>query len=159
MLVWGDSIYVPFWYSVAGWWVADYVEVWTVARVVGLVSFHLSFHYVFRSSNWQKHAFKKFGLKALIWGKKPVLLEDKLLVSGWWGIGRHLNYTGEIFTYLSFSLCTGCSHFIPYILPVSLLILLSQRAWRDDVRCKEKYATLWDKYCRVAKFKMFPFVY
>ena len=159
MLVWGDMIYVPFWYSIVGWWVADNVKQWSVAELVGLLVFHLAAHSLFRTSNWQKHSFKKFGKKALIWGKEPILLEDKLLVSGWWGIGRHLNYTGEIFTYLSFSLCSGASSPIAYLLPFSLLILLGQRAWRDDQRCSEKYGTLWTKYCKVAKFKMIPFLY
>ena len=62
--------------------------------------------------------------KTKIWGEKPKLLKDKLLISGWWGIGRHLNYTGEIITYLSFSLCTGFNSLIPHLLPISLLILL-----------------------------------
>jgi Ergosterol biosynthesis ERG4/ERG24 family len=56
----------------------------------------------------------------------------KLLVSGWWGIGRKINYTGELGVYLSFALCAGVSHWQPFLVPLSLLSLLMQRDARDD---------------------------
>ena len=38
---------------------------------------------------------------ARIWGRPAATLEGRLLISGFWGIGRHLNYTGEILVYLA----------------------------------------------------------
>jgi len=87
------------------------------------------------------------------------MLGGRLLVSGWWGIGRHMNYTGEIMVYTSFALCTGLVSPWPYLLPLSLVILLTQRASRDDAKCSAKYGELWKEYCRVAKFRVIPFVY
>jgi Delta14-sterol reductase len=52
MLVWGDLIYVPFWYSVIGWWIADYTEKWSTLGYIGLLAFHFAFHFLFRTSNW-----------------------------------------------------------------------------------------------------------
>jgi len=36
-----------------------------------------------------------------------------------------LNYTGEILTYLTFILTTGFKSFVPYLLPLSLTLLLA----------------------------------
>jgi delta14-sterol reductase len=123
----------------------------------------LAASYLFRVSNLQKHQFK---LKQANprnffywWNKDLVVLENKLLCSGFWGIGRHLNYTGEILVYLSISTISGFNSLLPYTLPFSLLLLLTHRAWRDEQRCKEKYGPLWIKYCRIARFRMIPFVY
>ncbi len=164
MLVWGDLVYVPFLYSMVAWWVVDRGwsdaghEPWPIAAYVGLVGIHVMSHWVFRGSNWQKDRFKR-DPKAKIWGRTPELLGGKLLVSGWWGIGRKINYTGEIGVYLSWALCAGFAAPYPYLLPASLFILLTQRAWRDDRRCRAKYGELWDRYCERAKFKMLPFIY
>jgi len=161
MLVWGDMIYVPFLYSLCGWFVADNINqplsfIWIVTTFI----LHFVGHYTFRESNWQKFDLRKYGSQVTIWGKKVQLLEGRLLISGFWGIGRHLNYTGEIFVYLSIALCTGTTSLIPYILPLSLCILLAQRASRDDQRCRKKYGnSLWNKYCQIAKFRMIPFIY
>jgi delta14-sterol reductase len=161
MLVWGDLIYVPYLYSIAGWFVADNIHkplsmTWTIVTLL----IHFTGHYIFRESNWQKFDVRKYGPLVTIWGKKVELLEGKLLLSGFWGIGRHLNYTGEILLYLSIALCSGTTSFVPYILPISLTILLSQRASRDDQRCRKKYGDkTWNRYCQIAKFRMIPFIY
>ena len=161
MLVWGDMIYVPFLYSIAGWFIADNVHKplspsWLILTFL----LYVIGHYVFRESNWQKFDVRKYGSQVKIWGKKVELLEGRLLLSGFWGIGRHINYTGEILVYLSIALCSGTISFVPYILPLSLSILLSQRAYRDDQRCRKKYGDkTWNKYCQIAKFRMIPFIY
>ena len=62
--------------------------------------------------------------------------------SGWWRIGRKINYTGEIMVYSSFALCTGFDSLIPYLLPLWLCVLLPHRAWRDEQRCAAKYGEL-----------------
>ena len=94
----------------------------------------------------------------MIWGRPAEALDGKLLVSGWWGIGRHLNYTGEIVAYLALSLTAGAS-FVPYLLPLWMVALLSHRARRDDGRCRAKYGELWERYCARARFRMLPIVY
>jgi len=161
MLVWGDLIYVPFLYSIVGWFVADNVhKPLSISWVIFTVLLYFISHYIFRESNWQKFDVRKYGPLVKVWGKRVELLEDRLLISGFWGIGRHLNYTGEILVYLSIALCSGTISFIPYILPLSLFILLSQRAYRDDQRCRKKYGDqLWNRYCQIAKFRMIPFIY
>ena len=44
-------------------------------------------------------------------------------MSGFWGIGRKLNYTGELMIYMAWTLTTGFHSIIPYILPLWLAVL------------------------------------
>jgi len=158
MLVWGDYAFVPFCYSVAGWYLVDRTEplpTWALVLLPVLFVFGL---WLFRGANSQKDRFKR-DPQAPIWGKPPETIGGRILVSGFWGIGRKLNYTGEICVYLSFTLPVGFDSVVPWLLPLWLISLLVHRAWRDEKRCREKYGDLWDQYCRRARFRMLPFVY
>jgi delta14-sterol reductase len=158
MLAWGDLTFVPFAYSLVGWYLVDRIDPLPIWAFVGLpIMFALGL-WIFRGSNQQKDEFKRDpGTK--IWGKPAETIGGKILVSGFWGIGRKLNYTGEILVYWSFTLLAGGASFVPYLLPTWLIALLAHRAWRDDRRCRAKYGPLWDEYCRRATFRMVPFVY
>ncbi len=158
MLVWGDLVYLPFLYSLPGFWIIDETTPFSTLQWALLTAFFLIALTLCFQANWQKERFKR-DPQAKIWGKPAKTIGGKLLISGWWGIGRKLNYTGEVGVYLSFALCAGLSHWQPYLLPLSLLLLLTQRATRDDRKCRAKYGPLWEEYCRRAKFRMIPFVY
>jgi delta14-sterol reductase len=158
MLVWGDLTYLPFLYSLPGWWMVDATEPFSGAALAALVAFHFAALAIFRQSNWQKERFKQ-DPSAPIWGKPPRLVGGKLLASGYWGIGRKLNYTGEILVYISFAACAGFSALGPWLLPLALLGLLAHRAQRDDKRCRAKYGPLWAEYKKIARFRVIPFVY
>lgn len=158
MLVWGDYAFVPFCYSVCGWYVLANpapMPGWEVAALVAL--FAVGF-WLFRGSNEQKHRYKE-NPQARIWGRTPETVGGRLLVSGFWGIGRKLNYTGELMVYFAWTLTTGFHSIVPYLLPLWLLGLFSHRAWRDDQRCRAKYGPLWEEYCARARFRMIPFLY
>jgi delta14-sterol reductase len=158
MLVWGDYAFVPFMYSIVGWYLVDQttsIPIWAAALLALMFALGL---WIFRGANQQKDEFKR-DPRAKIWGKPAQTLGGKILVSGFWGIGRKLNYTGEIMVYASFTLLSGFTSFVPYLLPAWLVGLLVHRAWRDDKRCREKYGALWEQYCQRATFKMIPFVY
>ena len=75
------------------------------------------------------------------------------------GIGRHLNYTGEICVYLAFTLTTGLASWVPYLLPAWLGGLLWHRSRRDERRCRAKYGELWGRYTQRVRYSMLPFVY
>lgn len=158
MLVWGDYVLVPFFYSVGGWYVLRNLDPMAVYEVVALILLFAVGMTLSRGANQQKHRFKE-NPEAKIWGKAPKTIDGRLLVSGFWGIGRKLNYTGELVVYLSWTLCTGFDSIVPYLLPLWLVGLLVHRAWRDEQRCREKYGDMWDDYCRRARFRMIPFVY
>jgi Delta14-sterol reductase len=158
MLVWGDYAFVPFAYSIVGWFLVDQtrdIPAWAGAI---LAMTFLAGLWIFRGANQQKDEFKR-DPKIKIWGRPAETIGGKILVSGFWGVGRKLNYTGEIMVYWSFTLLVGFDSIIPYLLPIWLMALLSHRAWRDDKRCRQKYGALWEQYCRRATFKMVPFIY
>jgi delta14-sterol reductase len=158
MLIWGDLVLVPFFYSLIGWFLVDRLSPIPIPVAIAITLLYLFGLWLFRGANLQKYRFKK-DPHTKIWGQPAKALEGKLLISGWWGIGRKLNYTGEICLYLAIAILTGFNSVIPYLLPLWLGSLLIHRSWRDDRRCRAKYKDLWDTYCAKARFRIIPFIY
>ncbi|MFV8753835.1 hypothetical protein ACNOYE_25095 [Nannocystaceae bacterium ST9] len=158
MLLWGDLVLVPFFYCIGGWWLLANPEPMPLIGVLAIAALFTLGLWIFRESNAQKNRFKK-DRQSIIWGKPAQTLGGRLLISGWWGIGRKINYSGEIMVYASFALTTGFHSLIPYLLPLWLCVLLPHRAWRDEQRCQAKYGELWAEYSKIAKFRMIPFLY
>jgi delta14-sterol reductase len=158
MLLWGDLVLVPFFYCIAGWFLLGQTESIPVPRAAALVGLFVLGLWIFRGANAQKNRFKA-DPACRIWGVPARAVGGRLLASGFWAIGRKLNYTGEILVYGSFALTTGFSSVVPYLLPLWLCVLLPHRAWRDEQRCRAKYGALWDEYCRIARFRMVPWLY
>jgi 7-dehydrocholesterol reductase len=48
---------------------------------------------------------------------------------------------------------------VPYVYVTFLTILLTDRATRDDRRCRAKYGASWEEYCRRVPWKIIPGVY
>lgn len=158
MLIWGDYVLVPFFYCLAGWWLVHAPEPLSPVAAAALVLLFAVGFWIFRGANEQKHRFKR-DPHALIWGQPARSLDGRLLVSGFWGIGRHLNYTGEICIYLAFTLTTGFESWTPYLLPAWLAGLLWHRSRRDEHRCRAKYGELWERYTQRVRYSMLPCVY
>jgi Delta14-sterol reductase len=158
MLVWGDYVLVPFFYSIPGWYLIhdrSPLPAWQAAALIALYVFGFV---LFRGANEQKHRFKA-DPSARIWGRPAEAIGGKLLASGFWGVGRKLNYTGELCMYYAWSLLTGFDSVIPYLLPLWLTVFFPHRALRDEARCKAKYGELWTAYCKKAKFRMIPLLF
>ena len=158
MLIWGDYVLVPFFYCLPGWWLVHASERLPPAGAITLVLLFAFGFWLFRGANEQKHRFKR-DPHAKIWGRPARSLDGRLLVSGFWGIGRHLNYTGEICVYLAFTLTTGFASWVPYLLPAWLAGLLAHRSRRDERRCRAKYGELWGRYTQQVRFAMLPFIH
>ena len=158
MLAWGDYVLVPFFYCLSGWWVlheTDAFPGWAAALICLLF---VAGFCMFRGANEQKHRFKQ-NPQVSIWRRTAETLDGRLLVSGFWGLGRHLNYTGEICVYFAFALTTAFASWIPFALPVWLAALLLHRARRDDRRCRTKYGELWERYTERVPHALIPGVY
>lgn len=155
MLVWGDLVLVPFFYCTAGWYLLAQPEPMSTPALVALAALFSLGLWIFRGANKQKHTFK-VNPSAPIWGEAPRLLGGKLLISGWWGLGRKINYTGELTVYFAIAATAGLSHIGPFLVPLWLLSLLVHRAWRDEQRCSAKYGDLWREYCRAVPVRMLP---
>ena len=158
MLVWGNFVLVPFFYCIAGWSLVHAEVNLSPIFAIALVLLYVFGFWLFRGANEQKHRFKQ-DERVKIWGRPAETLDGRLLISGFWGIGRHLNYTGEICVYLAFVLTVGFESWIPYLLLAWLVGLLWHRSWRDERRCRAKYGALWDRYVERARFSMIPFVH
>ena len=158
MLIWGDYVLVPFFYCLPGWWLIHASAPLSPIAAVGIVLLFAFGFWLFRGANEQKHRFRR-DPDVTIWGQPARTLDGRLLVSGFWGIGRHLNYTGEISIYLAFTLTTGFASWAPYLLPVWLAGLLWHRSRRDEHRCHAKYGELWERYTQRVRYSMLPFVY
>jgi 7-dehydrocholesterol reductase len=106
-----------------------------------------------------------------IWGSKPNLIQavyqtetgetkqTLLLTSGWWGLSRHFHYIPELSAAFFWALPALFSNFLPYFYFVFLTILLIDRAFRHDRRCKEKYGKHWDEYCEKVPYKFIPYLF
>ena len=106
---------------------------------------------------------------AQIWGRPAEYLtatyttekgeqkQSLLLLSGWWGIARHIHYVPELSAAFLWS-CGGL--FNMTIMPLTyflfLLPLLIDRAFRDDERGPLKYGKFWDEYRRHVPYKIVP---
>ena len=155
MLVWGDLVLVPFFYCTAGWYLLAQPEPMATAPLLALAAVFSLGLWIFRGANKQKHRFK-VDPRAKIWGEPARLLGGRLLVSGWWGLGRKINYTGELTVYFAIAATAGLSHIGPFLVALWLLGLLVHRAWRDEQRCAAKYGALWAEYRRVVPVRMLP---
>ena len=65
----------------------------------------------------------------------------------------------EIAAALCWSAPAGLSPPLPYFYVFFLTLLLSDRAFRDDVRCASKYNTYWQQYCKAVPYRMIPYVF
>ncbi len=54
---------------------------------------------------------------------------------------------------------TGFSHIIPYFYVCILTLILLQRIYRDDSRCRGKYGKSWDEYCAKVPYKLIPYLF
>lgn len=157
-LVWGDYVFVPFFYSLPGWYLLDRIATPSPAAAAGVVALWALGFWLFRGANGQKHRFK-LDPRTRIWGRPAEALGDRLLVSGFWGVARKLNYTGELLMYVAWTLPCGFASPVPYLPVFWLALFFPHRARRDERRCREKYGPLWDAYCARVPFRMIPFVY
>ena len=106
------------------------------------------------------------GFPRLPWGElsNPKYLQTKrgtkLLISGWWGVARHINYFGDLLMAWSWGLTTGFGSYFPYAYASFYLTpLLIHREMRDDAACQEKYGDDWQKYKKIVPYKMIPYIY
>lgn len=159
-LGWGCIVFYPYFYPVALWATVAMPDPETPAWL--LVMFTLLFFsgwVLARGANMQKFHFKRDVQKSFL-GIIPEALgkgDRKLLVNGFWGISRHINYLGEILMATGIILCTGYPSLIwPWLYPVYYILLLFSRQYYDDRRCSAKYGTLWDEYKKRVPWRIIP---
>ncbi|KAJ3322692.1 erg24, C-14 sterol reductase, partial [Blyttiomyces sp. JEL0837] len=95
MLNFGDLAWVPFTYTIQARYLSFHPVHLSPLAVVGLIALKLFGLYIFRGSNGQKNAFRTNPKSPEC--KHLKFMEtasgSKLLITGWWGVARHINYT------------------------------------------------------------------
>ncbi|KAJ3195525.1 erg24, C-14 sterol reductase [Irineochytrium annulatum] len=158
MLCYGDMAWLPFTYTLQ----ARYLSFRPVNLgrwgACGVVMLKLVGIYMFRASNGQKNAFRTDPDGESVKHLKYIETASgrKLLVSGWWGVARHINYTADWLMALSWCLPTGFSTPVPYFYAIYFAILLWHRELRDEENCQKKYGKDWDRYCKIVRYRFIP---
>lgn len=162
MLSWGCLVWVPFTFSLQAQYLVTHGHDLPLWATVGIVALNAGGYFLFRSSNLQKHRFRQ-SPSAPIWGRRPTFIRTargtQLLTAGFWGIARHLNYTGDLMMGLAWCLTCKFSHILPYFYFIYFAILLVHRERRDDQHCAARYGADWDEYRRKVPWRMIPGIY
>jgi delta14-sterol reductase len=115
-----------------------------------------------RGSNMQKFYFKTAPTRKFLWITPEALTDGKntLLVNGFWGRSRHLNYLGEIIQAVAIALAPGYfGVWMVWLYPLYYVALFLSRQLDDDTICREKYGALWDEYVARVRWRIVPGVY
>ena len=162
-LGWGCIAFYPYFYAVALWNTVDLPSAGTPTWL--LVIYALIFFSgwgLSRGANLQKYFFKK-DPKDVFLGITPETITDgkrTLLVNGFWGLSRHINYLGEILMATGLILCVGYPMMIgPWLYPLYYVVLLFPRQIDDDKRCAQKYGELWATYLKRVPYRIIPYIY
>jgi 7-dehydrocholesterol reductase len=138
-----------------------------VLLVLGILSVYINY-----DCDRQRQEFRETNGISKIWGKAPTYVVGEytvdgkvktslLLTSGWWGLARHFHYIPEILASVFWcmpSLFAPNADFfaVAIFYPIYLTLLLTDRAWRDDKRCADKYGESWKVYCKEVPYKIIP---
>jgi 7-dehydrocholesterol reductase len=176
-------VWVPAVYTSQAFYLTTNGPDWTALQafaifVAGLVCVGINY-----DSDRQRYVFRQTNGNCVIWGRQPRKIvakykttttsangtqrvEEKqslLLLDGWWTISRHFHYVPEILASFFWSLPAGwptqgvvAALLGPYFYVLYLTILLTDRAFRDDDRCRSKYGKYWDQYCDEVPYKIVP---
>lgn len=120
--------------------------------------------------DWERGVFRESSnYECTIWGKpaKYIMAEYKdstgkvkksaLLTSGFWGAGRHMNYTFELGCAFTFCACLGFDWGIwNFLYFFFIAIILFHRIYRDEEKCRKKYGQYWDRYRSEVPYILIP---
>lgn len=162
-LGWGCLTFYPFFYSISLFTTAHLPNPETPLWILALYSMIFFAGWtIARGANMQKFYFKTQPQKAFL-GIKPQTLTDgnkTLLVNGFWGLSRHINYLGELLMATGIALSVGYpTHISVWLYPLFYVALFIPRQIDDDKRCAAKYGKLWDQYVSKIKYRIIPFLY
>jgi delta14-sterol reductase len=159
----GCLAFYPYFYTVALWFTAPLpnpgLPVWLTILfgVLFLCGWVLT-----RGSNMQKYLFKTEPGRKFLWITPEVLSDGKytLLVNGFWGASRHINYLGEVIQAVAIALAAGYfGIWEVWLYPIYYVALFISRQADDDKVCRAKYGPLWDEYTAKVKYKIVPRLY
>ncbi len=159
----GCLAFYPYFYSVALWFTADLpnpgIPVWVTVLFGALF---LCGWVLTRGANMQKFYFKTKPGQKFLWIEPQAISDgnNRLLVNGFWGASRHINYLGEIIQAVAIALAPGYfAIWMVWLYPIYYIGLFLSRQIDDDAICQAKYGDLWDEYTSKVKYRIVPGVY
>ncbi|HEU0205742.1 MAG TPA: hypothetical protein VFQ74_03490 [Pseudolysinimonas sp.] len=159
----GCLAFYPYFYSVALWFTADLpnpgVPTW-VTVLFGVL--FLGGWVLTRGANMQKFFFKTAPERSFLWLAPETISDGRhsLLVNGFWGLSRHVNYLGEILQAVAIALAPGYfGVWMVWLYPLYYVALFLSRQADDDKVCRAKYGALWDEYTAKVPSKIVPHLY
>jgi protein-S-isoprenylcysteine O-methyltransferase Ste14 len=159
----GCLAFYPYFYSVALAFTAELPDpglpIWLTVLfgVLFLTGWVLT-----RGSNMQKFFFKVTPHKRFFWVTPEAITDGKnsLLVNGFWGVSRHVNYLGETLQAVAIALAAGYfGVWQVWLYPIYYIGLFISRQLDDDKVCHAKYGALWEEYTARVKYRIIPRVY
>lgn len=114
MLSFGDLVWVPFVYSLQTKYLSTYPVSLGPVGLASVTALLATGFYIFRSANSQKNNFRTNPNDPKVAHLKYIKTKtgSKLLITGWWGIARHINYLGDWIQAWPYSLPTGVAGYI-----------------------------------------------
>lgn len=189
MLSFGDLTWVPFVYSTQARYLAVYPLTLGISGIAGVLAVQALGYSIFRGANNEKNRFRTNPNDPRVAHLETMTTESgsKLLVSGWWGRARHINYLGDWIMSWSYSLPSGVAGYIihkyqnpvtgsvtrevepgaargwgmifTYFYVIYFGVLLVHREMRDEEKCRRKYGKDWERYCRRVRWRIIPGIY
>ena len=163
LMVYGWIYILPLW-GMAAHPSPGFSTVWTYVWLIAAAALYLTGWVISRGANMQKYTFKRWPDRKFLGLIQPEYIQAgdrKILVSGFWGASRHMNYLGEWFHSSAIALAFG--HFTnlwawTYFIWIVTLFVIRQR--EDDHYCARKYGPeKWAEYQARVKYRICPWVY
>lgn len=109
MLAFGDLVWVPFTYSLSARYLAVHPVQLGLPHTAAILAVQGLGYYVFRAANNQKNRFRTDPTHPSVARLEslPTAAGSRLLVDGWWGRARHINYLGDWLMSWAYCLPTG----------------------------------------------------
>ncbi len=109
MLSFGDLVWVPYIYTQQARYLSTHPVVLGPLGVTGVAAVLAAGFYIFRASNSQKNKFRTNPNDPAVAHIKYIETKtgSRLMISGWWGVARHINYLGDWLQSFPYSIPTG----------------------------------------------------
>ncbi|KAI5847777.1 ergosterol biosynthesis ERG4/ERG24 [Morchella snyderi] len=161
MLAFGDLCWLPLTYCLQARYLASHPVDLGYLGLAGVLAVQGAGYYIFRNANSTKNSFRTNPKDPKVKDIKYIETKSgsKLMVSGWWGVSRHINYLGDWIMAWAWCLPTGFGTPVTYFYVAYFAVLLLHRERRDEAKCKAKYGEDWKRYTEIVKYRIIPGIY
>lgn len=169
-ICWGCLVWVPAFYTYSSYFLVAQPSLLSTQAAIGVAFLGLACVLMNYRVDYEKQLFRTTEGRCQLWGRDVVYMDvvdqsrtpakkSKLLLSGCWGVVRHLNYVFEISAAFSWSLPNIGHGIWPFSYVIFLTCLLVHRTFRDEEKCAKKYGRYWPEYCRQVPYRMIPYIF